>query len=162
MISIKVAITRDFKKWIDDIDRRKRRNLEIKIKESLVYVKGKIASFAPLGTGGLRTTINSLPTTSLKTRGISVMYGSGSIEISILLGRKKDKIIRWVNDGTGLFGPHRRWIYPKTKDRMTFQINGEWVSAKRTMGQKGQKFIQNGIRASKLIIRSKILSALKS
>lgn len=162
MINVKVHITRDLGQVVEDIDRRKRIALVRKAQESLQYVKEKIASFAPAESGDLRTTILSLPTTSIKTRGLSIMYGSGSIEISVLLGRKKDRKIRWVNDGTGLFGPHRRMIYPKKKSLMTFKVDGKWISVKRTKGQKGQKFIQRAIRASKLIVSSKILSALKS
>jgi hypothetical protein len=162
MINVKVFITRDLGKMVEDIDRRKRIALNKKVQESLEYVKNKIASYAPMESGDLKNTILSLPTTSIKTRGLSIMYGSGSIEMSILLGRRKDKKIRWVNDGTGLFGPRRRWIYPTKKSVMAFKVDGKWVVVKRTKGQKGQKFIQRGIRASKLIISSKILSALKS
>lgn len=162
MINVKVHVTRDLGKMVEDIDRRKRIALNKKVQESLEYIKSKIASYAPAESGDLKNTILSLPTTSIKTRGLSIIYGSGSVEVSILLGRKKDKKIRWVNDGTGLFGPHRKWIYPTKKSIMTFKVDGKWVSVKRVKGQKGQKFIQRGIRASKLIIGSKILSALKS
>jgi len=162
MINVSVKISRDFGQWVEDIDRRKRIALNRKIQESLDYVKEKIASYAPIESGDLRTTILSLPTTSIKTRGLSVIYGTGSIQISVLLGRRKDKKIRWVNDGTGLFGPHRRLIYPTKKSLMIFKIDGKWIAVKRTKGQKGQKFIQRGIRASRLIISTKILSALKS
>lgn len=162
MINVSVSISRDFGKVIEDIDRRKRLNLNRKVQESIVYLKQKIADFAPVAGGKLRQTILSLPTTSVSSRGISVIYGKGSITVSVLLGRKKDKIISWVNDGTGIFGPYRRMIYPKKKKAMVFEIDGEWVVAKKVKGQKGQKFIQKGIKASRLIIRSKILSALKS
>jgi hypothetical protein len=162
MIKVDVSISRNFGKWIDDIDRRKRIALNKKVQESLEYVKQSIATLAPTRSGDLKNTIMTLPTTSIKTRGLSVMYGSGSLEISILLGRKKDKRIRWVNNGTGLFGPYRQMIRPKTAEFMIFKIDGQWIKKRRTKGQRGQKFIERGIKVSKLIVKTKILSALKS
>jgi len=162
MINVSVSISRNLDKVLEDIDRRKRLALNKKIIESLEYVKQKMADFAPIRTGNLRSIILSLPITSVKTRGLSIMYGKGSIEVSVLLGRRKDKIIRWVNDGTGIYGPYRKMIYPKKSEKLVFQIDGEWIATEKVKGQKGKKFIQSAIKVSRLIIRSKILSALKS
>lgn len=161
-MNAKITISRDFGEWVDSIDRKKKSLLRTKVQESLEYMRTKMADYAPKNSGDLVNTILSLPITSVKTRGFSVMYGSGSLEVSLLLGRKKDKKIRWVNDGTGLFGPHRKYIYPTTHSRMTFKIDGRWISVERTKGQVGKKFIQSAINHSKLIVRTKILSALKS
>lgn len=161
MITATVSISRNFGQVLDDMDRRKLRLLRIKTVESLEYLKNKIASYAPVRTGELRSLISSLPTSSAKVRGFSVMYGRGSVEISVLLARRKDRKIRWVNDGTGIYGPKGSYIYPRKAKFLSFRTENGFFRLRRIKGQRGQKFIERGIAASRVIIKSKIMSALK-
>lgn len=47
-----------------------------------------------------------------------------------------NKILTWLEYGTGLFGPKGKMIVPKTKKFMKFKINTRWIFARRIKGIK--------------------------
>jgi hypothetical protein len=137
--------------------------LRTKLKESMEYLRDKISEFAPEGssTPHLKDIIKSLPISGLGASSSHFNISeNGKMSISIMMNRKKDEKIRWVNEGTGIFGPHHAKIVPTSGEWLMFQIDGEWIKVRSVRGQKGQKFIQKAVRQSKLIISSKIRSVL--
>lgn len=139
-------------------------NLNKKLIESGQYIKTKMLEYAPFRTGGLYNAISSLPVRKTKGHGINILWNNGSIEYIIEFSRRKDNIIRWVNYGTGLYGPHGSMIYPKHKRFMYFYSSkyNSLIRVSETKGYKGKHFIEKAVNVSKLIIASKIRSALRS
>lgn len=163
LFEIKTNITRNMVgKKLFEMEQKYNRRIETKIKESIVYVRNKIAEFAPIRTGNLRNRILSLPITGVRKRGFKLIVGqSGSISVSLSLDRRKDKKILWADQGTGVYGPFGKPIKPRSSEFLQFKIDGRFVRAKVVEGQKPQHFIKNGIRASKLVVASKIKSAFR-
>ncbi|WP_044639737.1 HK97 gp10 family phage protein [Risungbinella massiliensis] len=57
----------------------------------------------------------------------------------------KVKYAKWVNDGTGIYGPTGRPITPKRAKYLRFEINGQVIYAKSVRGQKGQKYVEKSV-----------------
>ena len=137
--------------------------LRTKLKESMEYLRDKISEFAPEGssTPHLKDIIKSLPISGL---GVSSSHfnisENGKMSISIMMNRKKDDKIKWVNNGTGIYGPFGKRINFYGTGFMYFMWEGQLIRKHTVKGQRGQKFIQKAVRQSKLIISSKIRSAL--
>lgn len=56
------------------------------------------------------------------------------------------KYATFVNDGTGIYGPHKTPIYSKTIGKpLAFQVGGKMVFVKMIRGQKPQKFVEKSI-----------------
>lgn len=54
---------------------------------------------------------------------------------------------KFVNDGTGIYGPYKTPIYNKVIGKpLAFQVGGKMVYTKMIKGQKGQKFVEKSIR----------------
>lgn len=52
----------------------------------------------------------------------------------------------FVNDGTGIYGPHKTPIYSKHIGKpMAFQVGGQMVYTKMIRGQKPQKIVERSI-----------------
>lgn len=52
----------------------------------------------------------------------------------------------YVNDGTGIYGPHKTPIYSKKiGSPMVFEVNGQLIYTKIITGQKGQHFVEKSI-----------------
>lgn len=54
---------------------------------------------------------------------------------------------KWVNDGTGIYGPRLRPIVPKKKTTkaLHWQVGGGSFFAASVKGQKGQKYVEKAI-----------------
>lgn len=48
----------------------------------------------------------------------------------------------WVNDGTGIYGPRRQRITPKTKESLHFHWRGREWYLKSVRGQRPQRFVE--------------------
>ncbi|MGN0176642.1 MAG: HK97-gp10 family putative phage morphogenesis protein [Methanobrevibacter sp.] len=60
--------------------------------------------------------------------------------------RTPAKYASFVNDGTGIYGPHNTPIYSKSIGKpLAFQIGGKTVFVKMVKGQKPQKFVEKSI-----------------
>lgn len=52
----------------------------------------------------------------------------------------------YVNDGTGIYGPHGQLIYRKDIGKpFSFNVGGEMVFVRYIKGQKGQHFVEKSI-----------------
>lgn len=65
----------------------------------------------------------------------------------------------YVNDGTGIYGPRGRKIYPKTKKALAFTYKGKKVVVPWVRGQKPKKFVEKSItqterRSDEFVIRA--------
>jgi len=175
--STKVSTKKLFNNFTFRRDRIDNKKLKKKLKESAEFLRDLIEQKAPQGrtdpisvdlggTGGitLKQLISDLPISKSRTTkgGISIWANRlGNAQISIDLGRRKHRKIIWVNFGTGLFGPTKKPIKPKTKPFLVFRNKqGKIIRVRETKGQKGQFFIQRAVNQSKLIIASKIRSAI--
>lgn len=53
----------------------------------------------------------------------------------------------FVNDGTGIYGPHKTPIYSKKVGHpMAFQVGGKMIYTRMIRGQKPQKFVERSIQ----------------
>ncbi|MBE6508255.1 MAG: HK97 gp10 family phage protein [Methanobrevibacter sp.] len=56
----------------------------------------------------------------------------------------------YVNDGTGIYGPHKTPIYSKTIGKpIAFQVGGKMVYTRMIRGQKGQHFVEKSINQTR-------------
>lgn len=150
------------KKALSDIDSRLSRNLREKLLESAEYLKTKIAENAPEQNGNLKRRILSLPVSTKGYRNISVSATSSrKVILEINLSKRADRIINWVNDGTGIYGPYKTEIVPVKSKFLVFDIEGETFIRRSVLGQRGQHFIEKGVSNARLGVYSKIRSALK-
>jgi hypothetical protein len=74
---------------------------------------------------------------------------------------------RFVNDGTGIYGPEGRPITPTTKPLLKWKgSNGQWHSAKSVRGMKPRKYMQKGLADSvdkvRLAYSDEIARAIKT
>ncbi|SDY71855.1 HK97 gp10 family phage protein [Thermoactinomyces sp. DSM 45892] len=52
---------------------------------------------------------------------------------------------RYTNDGTGIYGPRRQPIRPRSGQALVFQSQGRTVFARSVRGMKGRKYIEKSI-----------------
>lgn len=54
--------------------------------------------------------------------------------------------VKYVNDGTGIYGPHKTPIYSKHIGKpMAFQVGGQMIYTRMIRGQKPQKIVERSI-----------------
>jgi len=53
---------------------------------------------------------------------------------------------RWVHEGTGLYGPLKRLIYPRTAPFMVFHSLGQWWKLPSVKGQKPNPYLEEAFR----------------
>jgi hypothetical protein len=126
------------------------------------YIKQKVAELVPVKSGDLKGLILNLP---IKKKSFSLSFDGArsnpKLEVRIpIVGRKNKKII-WVNNGTGLYGPHSHRIVPRHSKFLKFEIDGEIIFARSVRGQKGQFFLERGIKASASGLRNKLVKYIK-
>lgn len=160
---ITFSLSTDVKKSLSSYLRKKEQvmgnNLRTKLKESLEYIRDKMEEYAPEQTGKLKRTISSLP---ISSKGLSFsLEKNGKMTFYFALNRQKDKQILWVDRGTGVYGPTGQPIRPVSSNFLYFEVNGQLIRTRSVLGQKGQRFIQSALNVSKLIVQSKIRSAIK-
>ncbi len=51
----------------------------------------------------------------------------------------------WVHNGTGLYGPLKKRIYPRTKKALAFMYKGAKVVCQSTKGQRPQPYLKNAV-----------------
>lgn len=56
------------------------------------------------------------------------------------------KYLKWVNDGTGLYGPHATRIVPVHSKFLYFEWKGRMWCLRSVKGQKGQKFVEKSMQ----------------
>lgn len=136
--------------------------LREKLYESMEYVRTKMSDYAQSRSGELKEIINSLPISAISSSRSSFSFTkSGNLEVAIRLDRVKDKRILWADRGTGIYGPFRRVIRPTNGEFIYFEIDGQFIKTRTTLGQPGTHFIRSAVNSSRLIIKSKILSAIR-
>ena len=59
--------------------------------------------------------------------------------------RNDEKHLVWVNNGTGVYGPHHHRIVPKNARVLHFNWKGKEWFLKSVKGQKGQKFVEQSM-----------------
>ena len=69
------------------------------------------------------------------------------------------KYLPWVNDGTGLYGPHHHRIVPKHARVLHFTWKGKEWFLKSVKGQKGQKFVERSMTEVMKSVESAVVIA---
>ncbi len=164
-VFLSATLTPDVKKALDKYLKNKEgvisARLRTQLKESIEYIRNKVAEYAPEQSGDLKSTILSLPISGLGN-GLSFSFKDDrKLTLTLPLNRRRDQKILWVNRGTGIYGPNRRRIYPTSSEFLYFEVDGHLIRTRSIAGQRGQRFIQRALAVSKLIISTKISSALK-
>lgn len=96
-------------------------------------------SNVPIDTGDLAS--NPFQRRDLKRR----VSGPGGLAVKIEFSIAKKGKQRWVHDGTGIYGPKRSPIRPRTKPFMVFEINGRKFRLKEVLGQQPQPYLANAM-----------------
>jgi hypothetical protein len=60
---------------------------------------------------------------------------------------------KWVNYGTGIYGPTGQRIYPKRASVLVFYIGGAKIVVPSIAGQRGQHFVE---RAKEIMVRIRL------
>lgn len=68
----------------------------------------------------------------------------------------------YVNNGTGLFGPHHQPIVPKTKKFLRWKGEGGYIFARSTKGMKGKHFMEQGYAKAKERVEDRFNDAIKN
>lgn len=95
---------------------------------SAVELKGNLQRNSPVDEGGLQ--------------GGWYIAGIGDDNSSVYTSKKYTS---YVNDGTGLYGPYKRKIYPKTKKFLAFKYKGKKVVVPWVRGIKPRRFVEKSI-----------------
>lgn len=70
---------------------------------------------------------------------------------------RQQQKLRWVTEGTGIFGPTKSFITPRYKKAMKFESRGETIFTKKTIGQAGRdRWIELGQEAAAQYMRQGI------
>ena len=94
-----------------------------------------VATAAPFDTGLLREQLKAEPITHPNGNPGIRLYG-------------KAKYTEWVDQGTGLYGPLKKWITPKRAKALSWvSKGGTRVTRKAVRGQPGQHFFARGLQA---------------
>lgn len=108
------------------------------LSDMLDYAEMRAKHYAPRRTGNLHRNISRT-----RIRKIGITY-EGNVGV-----RLQARYGKWVNSGTGLFGPFRTLVVPKTGNVMVFRKfdptvrpgKEQFIFAKTTKGQRGQHFM---------------------
>lgn len=79
--------------------------------------------------------------TGRKTKAVMRGPYEGAVEIPEVPGR-------YLIEGTGIYGPKRRYIVPVTKSVLAWRQGGVWVFARRVRGIKPNSFAADAARAA--------------
>ena len=72
------------------------------------------------------------------------------------------KYAKYVNDGTGIYGPYKTpIIHPTIGKKFAFEANGQMIFTNMIRGQKGQKFVERSIEATQQRITEYFMIAIK-
>ena len=122
------------------------RGMEAAADEVVKQAKGK----APQRTGHLYASINRLPVEGTLLGGdLSVTIGAGA------------PYATFVEFGTGIHGPRKQRIYPKTKKAMKWRGgDGEWIVRRSTKGMKAQPYLRPAVEENEELIGSIIADSI--
>ncbi len=122
------------------------RGMEAAADEVVKQAKGK----APQRTGHLYASINRLPVEGTLLGGdLSVTIGAGA------------PYATFVEFGTGIHGPRKQRIYPKTKKAMKWRGgDGEWIVRRSTKGMKAQPYIRPAVEENEEMIGNLIADSI--
>jgi HK97 gp10 family phage protein len=116
------------------------------MKDSTLLVEGKAKANVPKITSNLARTINS----AVVPLGAEV---KGIVSASA-------NYARFVEEGTGLFGPKKELIRPKTKKFMKWNGSNGPVFARTTKGQHPKHFMRDAFNSSKPLIEARFNQAI--
>ncbi len=129
MISITIKNLAEFQKTISAYPEKSARNFNDAIKKSLLIIQRAA------------TTRGRMP------RDTGALASGWELNVGTLRGILKNKMqyAIFVHEGTGIFGPFKRPIVPKTKPFLAWQKDGIWHFAKSVRGMKARPFLQQAV-----------------
>jgi len=137
---------------------RKQKQLEAKMafQQILLAVETRATEKAPVGeSGALAASIESWMTKS----GPHVFEGYVGTRMQ---GKTDIPYAYFVEYGTGMYGPKKQWIYPKTQEAMAFELpDGTEIVRKRVKGQKKQPFMRPAIKYGERVLLSRFKKVYK-
>ncbi len=124
MYEIKIENLDKVLKEFEEAPEKVDKELQKGIKNIGAIITGIEKKEAPVGTGYLRR---------------SIIFKYQPISVSIWPNAKYAK---YIESGTGLFGPRHDYIRPVRAKVLAFKVKGRWVFAKKVKGQKANKFVE--------------------
>jgi hypothetical protein len=99
-------------------------------------VQNRAKQLAPVNHGRLRSDIQ-----------IQLVY-PGAVP-AVRVGNSVDYAY-WVHEGTGIYGPRRRWIVPKRAKVLRFRPGrGGYIYRPRVRGAKGRPYLRDALPAAR-------------
>lgn len=69
--------------------------------------------------------------------------------------------LKWVNDGTGIYGKFKRRIFPRRARVLAFKWKGRMWFLKSVKGQKPQKFVERSIESTQKKIDGVVIKSAR-
>ena len=127
-----------------------------KLAEKMPLIKKKGMSYVAQGM------ISNLTRNSPVDHGLLrqwFIYSNSGDTITI---RSPAHYAKFVNDGTGIFGPRGTpIIHPSIGKKFAFQVNGQMIYTRMIRGQKGQHFVERSIEQTKPQIGNFMIKAVR-
>jgi HK97 gp10 family phage protein len=95
---------------------------------SLYGYRDTARNLAPVASGDLKNNIDLTPATQ---EGTTI---SGSVQTN-------SPHARFQEEGTGIYGPYKRYIRPKNASMLAWKKDGVWYRAKKVAGTKPRRFM---------------------
>ena len=120
----------------------------IAINTSLVALQRDAKKNAPIDNGTLRSSIQIIPAQRVN----NTLAGSVGT---------RTKYAEWVERGTGIYGPYKTPIVPKTKPFLVFKTNdGRWIRTRSVKGMRPTWFMKNSLIDNRLFIQNQFQHAV--
>lgn len=133
------------------VDRSKMKNLG----ESMKEIKKKGLSYTGQGM------IRNLGKNSPVDHGLLRKWYPASVSDDEIIIKTPAEYAKYVNDGTGVFGPRGTPItHPSIGKHFVFQAGGKLVFTRQIMGQPGQHFVERSIDQTKSQIKNFYIKAI--
>ncbi len=134
--------------------------LEQGVKIAGAHLSGEIAEVTPVNkettTGTMRGRLADSwrpGPVGRKGKDMVVVVGSNAVNRGFPYGIG-------VNFGTGIYGPRKQRIRPNTAKALRFVVGGRVVFARSVKGQRGQHFVEKGMKNAKRDIPRIIMGAI--
>ena len=133
-ITIKIEISEKIKK----LSQLVQIGLQRGVTKSTAYVTQQVVSNAPRITGNLKRSIHSEVTSLGSSLSGKIIQDSGIASYG-----------RYVEEGTGLYGPYHKVIRPKNGKVLSWKINGVKIYASYIKGMTGRLYMRRAFDESK-------------
>lgn len=132
-------------------------------KSKLINLNEKIPEIRKKGLNYVsQYMINRLQKNSPVDHGLLKQWYPYEVTDEVVKIKSPAHYVKYVNDGTGIYGPYKTPIYSKSVGKpMAFQIGGKMVYVRMTRGQKPQKIVERSISETEGKLENLFIKAVR-